>query len=237
MTVTRESTELQRMPLSRFAEALAAATPAPGGSCAAAVPGALAAGLIGMAARLTGQSDPFSDLDFDMGAVASEADRLRAELLDHVDADAFDRVMAARRLPSRTREQQASRSREVQRAYQAAVEPALQVCTLSLRVLELAAEVVERGNPHVVSEGGVAALFAAASVEAAVLNIEAELGPVDDEDFGSARMRDARAARRQSGLLLDSVLPAVQRRIAASSPPGRNSAPTVAVGGSAVMRE
>lgn len=45
MTVTHEETGLEAMPMSRFAEALAAATPAPGGSCATAVPGALAAGL------------------------------------------------------------------------------------------------------------------------------------------------------------------------------------------------
>ncbi len=211
MTALLEETELQTMSVTRFAGALAAATPAPGGSCAAAVPGALAAGLVAMAARLSGQSDPFSDLDYDMEAVAAEADRLRAELLDLVDedADAFERVMAARRLPNRTPYERASRSSEVQRAYRAAVEPPLRVCSRSLRVLELAHEVVERGNPNAASDAGVAALFAAASLEAAALSVEIELGPIDDEDFRSARNRDAQAARRRAAPLRESALSAI----------------------------
>lgn len=197
MTLLLEETELRTMSLARFAEALAATAPAPGGSCAAAVPGALAAGLVAMAARLSAQSDPFSDLSYDMEAVASEADRLRAELLHLLDedADAFDRVMAARR-PA------ASHSRQVQRAYREAVEPPLQVCNRSLRVLELAREVVERGNPNVAADAGVATVLAAASVEAAALIVEAELGPVDDQDFCSSRVRDAQAARRRAAPLL-----------------------------------
>lgn len=94
------------------------------------------------------------------------------------------------------------------------MEPLLEVCSRSLRVLGLAAEVVERGNPNVAADSGEAALFAAASVEAAVLNIEIELGPVDDEDFRSAHTRDAQAASRRAALLLDSVLPAVRDRLA-----------------------
>jgi formiminotetrahydrofolate cyclodeaminase len=226
MTGLLEETDFQTMPVAQFAEALAAATPTPGGSCAAAVPGALAAGLVAMAARLSAQSDPFSDLDYEMEAVASEADRLRAELLDLVDedADAFDRVMAARRLPNQTLDRRTSRLREVQRAYRAALEPSSGVCSRSLRVLELAAEVVERGNPNVASDGGVAAVFAAASLEAAALNIEIGLGPVDDEDFSAARTRDAQAARRQAALLLDFVRVTVRRRMQRLSPAHREYA-------------
>ena len=66
MTGLLEETELTTMSVTRFAEALAAASPAPGGGCAAAVPGALAAGLVAVTARLSAQSDPFSDLAYDM---------------------------------------------------------------------------------------------------------------------------------------------------------------------------
>lgn len=219
MIALLEETELRTMSVARFAEVLAATTPAPGGSCAAAVPGALAAGLVAMAARLSAQGDLFSDLDYDMEAVASEADRVRAELLDLVDedADAFELVMAARRLPNRTPDERATRSSEVQRAYRAAVEPPLRVCSLSLRVLELAGEVVERGNPNAASDAGVAALFAAASLEAAALNVEIELGPIDDEDFRSAHSRDARAARRRAASLRESALSAIRTGRAGSA--------------------
>ena len=203
MTGLLEETELQTMSLARFAQALAAATPAPGGSCATGLPGALAAGLVAMAARLSAHSDPFSDLDYDMEVVASEADRLREELLELLDdaADAFDRVIAARR---------AERSGEIQSAYRAAVEPTLRVCNRSLRVLELAGEVAERGNPNAAADAGVAALLAAASVEAAALGVELELGPVDDDDFCDACTRAARAARRRAARRRESALAAVR---------------------------
>ena len=212
MTGLMEETRVQAMSLTRFAEALAATVPTPGGSCAAALPGALAAGLVAKVARLSAQSDPFSDLSYGMDALANEADQLRAELLDLVDEDgnAFDCVMTARRLPNETPDQRAVRSREVQRAYAAAVEPPLRVCSRSLRVLELARKVAERGNPNAVSDAGVAALLAAASLEAAALTVEIYLSPVDDEDFRRAHARDAQAARGHAAPLRESALEAVR---------------------------
>jgi len=212
MTALLEETGLQTLSVARFAEALAAATPTPGGGSTAAVPGALAAALVALAARLSAQSDPFSDLAFDMEAVASEADRLRADLLDLVDeaAHAFEQVVAARRRPDPTAGQRASRSREVERAYRAAVEPPLRMCSRSLRVLDLAREVAERGNPNAASDARVAAVLAAASIEAAAITIETELGAVDDEDFRTACLREAEAARDQAARFRESALAAAR---------------------------
>jgi methenyltetrahydrofolate cyclohydrolase len=194
---------LRTMSLERLADALAAATPAPGGSCAAAIPGVLAAGLVAMSARLSAQGDPFGDLAYEMESVASEADQLRVQLLDLIDegAEAFDRVVAARRLPD---------DAEVQRAYVAAVDPPRRVCSRSLRVLGLAAEVAKRGNPHAATDAGVAALLAASSVEAAALSVETEAGPVEDEGFRTAAAREAAAARSRAAELRDSALAAVR---------------------------
>lgn len=175
MTSLLAETEFQTMPLTRFAP----------------VPGAVAAGLVAMAARLTVQSDPFSDLAFEMDGVARDADRLRAELLSLVgkDADAFERVMDARR----------SRDNgEIQRAYAEAVEPPLRACVESLRVLELATAVAERGHPQVAADAGVAAIFAEASLAAAALVVEFELGPVDDDDYRSACICEVQAARSRA---------------------------------------
>jgi formiminotetrahydrofolate cyclodeaminase len=211
MTEILEETGLQTMPLTEFAEALAATAPTPGDSCTAALPGALAAGLVALVARLTAECDPFTDLAYDMEAVADAADRLRAQLLELVDedADAFERVMAARRLPTETPEERDARLQVIQRAYKAAVEPPLRVCHRSLRVLELAVELAERGNPHAAADAGVAALLSAASVEAAALIVELELGPVDDEGFRSSCSRDAQAARGEAAALRQAALSAV----------------------------
>ncbi len=188
--------------LTAFAEALASAAPTPGGSCAAALPAGLAAGLVAMVARLSAESDPFSDLSFELEAVASEADRLREELLALLeeDATAFDRVMAARRLPD---------EKAVQDAYRAAVEPPLEVCRRSLRVLELAVQVTEQGNPNAAADAGVAVLLAAASVEAEALNARVDLSALEDDAFRSACADELRTIRGRAERLRESALAGV----------------------------
>ena len=89
MTALLEETELQTMSPARFAEALAA-------------------GLVAMVARLSAESDPFSDLSYDLELVASEADRLRAELLDLLDED----FRSARARDAQAARRQAAPSRE-----------------------------------------------------------------------------------------------------------------------------
>lgn len=174
----REST------LAGFLDELSSGAATPGGGCAAALAGALAAGLVGMVARNTG----------DLDDVAAEADRLRAELEALVDADAaaFEQVMAAFRLPKETDGQKAERSKAIQAAYRGAVEPPAAVCRAAGRVLELAAEVAERGNPNAVSDAGVAALLAASALEGGALNVEINLGSIKDEAY-----RDEQAAAVQ----------------------------------------
>jgi len=199
--VPGEEISLHDLPVARFAAALASMGSSPGGSTAAALPAALAAGLVAAAARSTVACAPFSDLAFDMDAVVREADGLRAELLELVDEDvaAFEHVMAARRLPRATTEQQNLRSREIQRAYEEAVEPPLRACQRSLRVLELAVDVAERGHPHAAADADVAVLFAAASLEAAALTAETYLLPIESDAFRASRTEELRAVRTQAG--------------------------------------
>jgi formiminotetrahydrofolate cyclodeaminase len=200
MTLLHEETRLQAMSLTTFAEELADLKPMPAGSGAAGLPAVLAAGLVGMAARSTVVCEPFSNLAFDMDAVAHEADALRADLLDLLDedVDAFERVMAARRLPQTTLEQRAGRAREIQRTYEEAVRPPLRVCQRSLRVLELATDVAGRAHPYAAADARVAVLFAAASVEAAAVIVETELAPIVSEAFCAACKEELRELRARA---------------------------------------
>ena len=207
--------DLQDLTLTTFGEALASSAATPGGGCAAALTGALAAGLAAMVARSTAASDKFVDRADEMNAVAAEADALRAELLRLVDADAaaFDQVMAAFRMPKETPEEQAARSEAIQAGYKAAVDPPLRVCTQSVRVLELAAQVAERGNPNAASDAGVAALLAAAALEGAAMNVEINLGSIKDESFRTTAADAAQAAREQGQALREKALDAVRARL------------------------
>jgi len=203
----------QEMPLTTFGEALASGAATPGGGCASALSGALAAGLTAMVARTTAASEKFADRALEMNQVVTEADRLRGELLDLVDEDAkaFDQVMTAFRLPKETPEEQAARSEAIQQGYKAAAEPPLRVCTQSLRVLELAAQVAEQGNPNAISDAGVAALLAAAALEGGALNVQINLGSIKDEAFRAMHADRVRAAQAQGRALRDQALATVQK--------------------------
>jgi methenyltetrahydrofolate cyclohydrolase len=206
----------QEMSLANFSDVLASKEPTPGGGCASALSGALAASLAAMVARITAGSKKFADRAEQMNEIVTEADRLRGEFLVLVDEDAraFDQVMAAFRMPKETPEQQAARSQAVQQAYKAAVEPPMKVCTRSFRVLELALQLAEQGNPSAASDAGVGALLAATALEGGALNVQINLGSIKDEAFRADQEERVRAARSQGQALRDRVLAVVRGKLA-----------------------
>ena len=205
----------QEVSLAAFSEVLASGAPTPGGGSASALSGALAAALAAMVARTTAASKKFADRAEAMNGVASEADRLRAELLALVDEDAkaFDQVMAAFRMAKETAEQQAVRSQAIQQAYRAAIGPPMRVCEQSLRVLELASLVAEQGNPSAISDAGVAALLAASALEGGGLNVQINVGSIKDEAFRNSQSERVRAAQSQGRVLRDKVLATVRTKL------------------------
>jgi len=205
-------TGLHELTVSGFSEALASGAPTPGGGSASALSGALAAALVAMVAQNTAANPDFADRAAELGQLAADAERLRAELVGLVDEDAaaFDRVMAAFRLPKDTDELKAARSAAIQAGYRGAVEPPLRVCRDALAVLELADRVAERGNPNAASDAGVAALLASSALEGAALNVDINLGAIKDEDFRTGSAEAVREARAEGARLRERALGTVR---------------------------
>jgi formiminotetrahydrofolate cyclodeaminase len=168
-----------------------------------------------MVARTTAGSKKFADRVEQMNAIAEEADRIRGEFLVLVDEDAraFDQVMAAFRLPKETPEQQSVRSQAIQQAYKAAVDPPMKVCTRSVRVLELALQVAEHGNPSAASDAGVGALLAVTALEGGALNVQTNLGSIQDDAFRTAQEGEVRAAEAQGQVLRGKILAEVRGKL------------------------
>ncbi|HAD06702.1 MAG TPA: methenyltetrahydrofolate cyclohydrolase, partial [Anaerolineaceae bacterium] len=101
-----------------FLDALAAATPTPGGGSAAAHTGAVAAALVAMVARLTLGKKKYEAVKDRMWAILEQAENLRTELLRNVEEDsqAFEAVMQAFKLPKDTPEQEQQRQQAIQQA-------------------------------------------------------------------------------------------------------------------------
>ncbi len=176
---------LMEQKINGFLQQLASSSPTPGGGSAAALSSALGAALVAMVSRLTVGKPKYAHVSEELGMVLSEADTLRAQLADLVqrDAEAFDEVMAAFRMPRETEDQKRERSAAIQRATRGATEIPLKVLSLSARVLELSRTAAEKGNVNSVSDAGVAAEMARAAARGAALNVRINLGSLKDEDF------------------------------------------------------
>ena len=150
-------------PVRDFLDQLAARTPTPGGGGAAAVTGALAAGLVAMAARFSVSRLPGA------GDLAEAADELRRRVTGLVDLDA--RAYQAV-LKLRTREA----------LHEAAVVP-LEIAEIGARVAAMAVQVAEAGNQNLRGDAMTGAVLAAASARsaAALVDINVSLGKLEPE--------------------------------------------------------
>jgi glutamate formiminotransferase/formiminotetrahydrofolate cyclodeaminase len=176
----------------RFIERLSAGTATPGGGAASAYAGAMAAGLVGMVARLTLGKKKYERVSAEMAELVEKADALRAELTRAVSEDsaAFEAVMAAFQLPKTTDEQAAAREAAIERAYHGAAAVPLRMARAATQTLELAARAAERGNVNAKSDAGSAAHLARAAFAGAALNGRANAAAVQDRSAADSWLRE-----------------------------------------------
>ncbi len=191
-----------------FLERLASPTPTPGGGSAAGLAGSLAASLVAMVAALTVGKKNYQEREPQMKEILQEAHKLREQLiiLIDLDAQAFDRVMEAYRLPKEPEAQKQMREEAVQSALKRATEVPYQVAEHCYRLLELAELVATRGNKNAVSDALAGVYLAEAALQAALLNVEINLRSITDAAFKSQYIKlrqelSARARARRAAIL------------------------------------
>lgn len=179
--------------LQSFVDNVASASPAPGGGSVSAAAGTLAAALGAMVCRLTVGKKKYADVQDRISGLLAQMDRLRAELLELVkkDADSFDAVMAAMKLPKETEQQQQERSQDIQKATIVATKIPLEVMRKSLEATRLAGDIAEIGNVNSVSDAGVGALMGRSAVEGAFFNVMINLPGIDDKDLAGEIKEEA----------------------------------------------
>ena len=186
--------------LRAFADELSMDSPAPGGGSVAALCGALSAGLSSMVANLTVGKKGYEKAFTEMKKTAVRAQRLKDEYLGQVDldADAFNRVMDAVRLPKTTEDQKKERDAAVESVTKEATLVPFQVLEKSIELLKLAKKAAQKGNRNSMSDAGVAALAARAAAEGAYYNVRINLPGIQDEGFRTGTKRKAAALRRRA---------------------------------------
>ncbi len=170
--ISARSAPLLDCSLAELLDSLAAKQPTPGGGGAAAITAAMAAGLVGMAARYsTAQL-------IDAPGCAAHADRVRVQLagLAEQDAEAYQAVLAAFALP---READSDvRSRQIRRTLERAARVPTEIAEAASGVAVEAVTLAEQGNPNLRGDAFTAATLAAAAARSAaeLVRLNVELG-------------------------------------------------------------
>ncbi len=186
---------------------LADANPTPGGGSAAARAGAMAAALVAMVGRLTVGKKRYAEVEGRVQEVIQNADVLRTDLEAAVseDALAFDGVMAAIRMPKATDSEKAARSEALESATVRAGEVPLKVASSAVEVLKLASEISEIGNTNALSDAGVAANLAKASLHSAGLNVKVNASGLSDGTLTKQWMDDLEKLEHEAKGYLDRI--------------------------------
>jgi formiminotetrahydrofolate cyclodeaminase len=173
------------LPISAFTDALASSEPTPGGGTAAAVAGAMGVSLLMMVAGLQktrGNTDAErATLAEARAALTSVRDRLL--VLADTDTEAYNKVIAAFRLPKTTDEEKAARKKAVQAGTRAATEAPLEILNTVVEATAYAKRIAQYGNVNAASDVRVAIELLEAAGSGASANVEINLTSIDDEGF------------------------------------------------------
>jgi glutamate formiminotransferase/formiminotetrahydrofolate cyclodeaminase len=207
-------TNFEQITLSQFLDALASDAPTPGGGTAAAISGAMGASLAQMVAALTLSKEKYADAHEAVRPIAEAAQLARAEFvqLAREDSQAYDAVVAARRLPKDSEEQKTERAHRIAIANKLATEVPMRTANAAVRLLSALPELAQKGNPNAVSDAGAAALLLDACVEAALLNVGINLPGIEDAAFVAEMQRETADLQVESQRLRSQVVALVRKR-------------------------
>ncbi|MGD9055045.1 MAG: cyclodeaminase/cyclohydrolase family protein [Desulfobacterales bacterium] len=190
---------LKDLTITEFLEQTASAEPLPGGGCTAALNAALAASLTEMVANLTIGRKEYQAVEEDMQEIAQATADLRTKLQNDIDNDAqaYQAVLAAFKLPKNTDDQKKERSKTIQQAFKTAATVPLGVARDALQIMDLAARAITDGNPNAVSDGAVAVLVARTAALAAAYNVKINLTAIKDTAFVAELTREIEELEQQ----------------------------------------
>lgn len=185
---------LADLTLKEYLEKTASNTPVPGGGSGAALCAAIAAGLVEMVANLTMGKSGYEDRNAEMSTIAKQAAELKDKLTAGIDQDAaaYNQVMSAFKLPTKTEEEKKIRRKAIQNSLRQAALVPLGVARDAFKVIEKAGVVVEKGNKNAITDGAVGAMLAKTAVLGALLNVRINLSAIKNGRFVGAVSKEAR---------------------------------------------
>ncbi len=167
-----------------------------------------------MVAALTLSKEKYAASHEAVRPIAAAAKAAGEELmrLAREDSEAYDQVVAARRLPKESPEEKALRTRRLAEANVHATQVPMRTARAAVRLLAALPELVEKGNPNAASDAGSAALLLEAATESALLNVGINLSGLEDAALVGEMQRETADLQTEAQRLRDQVLAAVRRK-------------------------
>jgi formiminotetrahydrofolate cyclodeaminase len=195
------------MDLSKFVDDLAAPTGAPGGGAAAAVAAVLGCALIRMVAGNTLSKARFKEGRERLEEIRKASQDLigRFQELAVKDAEAYMAVEAAMKMPKASQEEKAARRAAMQQAFKGATLTPLETVRESLEAMSLLPDLARYGNPNAITDMAVGALLLDAARRGATMNVQVNLGSIDDAGFVAKASEDLAQAASNTQAFLQCV--------------------------------
>ncbi len=194
--------------LKEYIEQLSSNSPTPGGGNVAAFCGVLASALGTMVCNLTLGKKKYSDVEQRITELKSKLENLKEQFvsLAQKDNEAFDKVMAAFKLPKETDEQKEKRKLEIDNAtFEAAVIPShvINACKNTLPVLK---EISEIGNQNSLSDCGVGISLLNTATEGAFLNVLINCSSLSNQTIAQEFLKKAEINYNEVKAQVNSIL-------------------------------
>jgi len=191
-----------------FLDAVAGPTATPGGGSVAAFAGALAASLGEMVAGLSRKKKSQAEHVEALSAAVAALREISAKLTAAIDKDAesYEAVMAAFKLPKETADEQARRNAAIDRATRHAAEVPLETAAAAADLFQRLLQLESISAPSMLSDLRVGRLMAVAAARGALENVAINLASLEDAAYVNAmNSRAAAIETRLAASLVSSV--------------------------------
>lgn len=215
MTGQGEGNKLAGLSLKDFMEETASESPAPGGGSVSAAMGSLGTALGTMVANLSSHKRGWDERWEEFSDWADQGKAIQEELMNLVDEDtrAFNRIIEANRMPSKTARESSSKQKAIVEATKNAIKVPFRVMQTAAKALDLLDTMGRTGNPNSASDAGVGALALGACVRGAFLIIRTNLKGVEDKAFGNKMMKEGKALLKSVEHMEDLILSGLGKKL------------------------
>ncbi|MGN0193830.1 MAG: cyclodeaminase/cyclohydrolase family protein [Pseudoramibacter sp.] len=168
-----ETKKMMSQSCEAFIDVLASKSPTPGGGGAAAMAGALGSALGMMYLNLSVGKPKYQAYEAEFQAKLKDLDAIKAQLLSCVDedAEAFDPLAKAYRMPRETESERAAYERVLEAALYKACSVPEKIMNLCSEAMDVIEYVAEKGSVLAKSDAAAAMILCIAAMNAAHLNI------------------------------------------------------------------